>query len=101
MITWPGAREYSASLQDPKTCFKSKLLRSAQIKKGAHGEPFGASGQFAVVYKATLANGTSKAVRVFTSERPELADRYKAIGDYLKACNRVKPLVEFEYDPKG
>ena len=101
MITWPGGRAYSASLQDPKSCFKSKALRGATIKKGAHGEPIGASGQFAVVYKATLADGSAKAVRVFTSERPEMTGRYKAIGDYLKTCAAVKSLVQFEYDAKG
>lgn len=87
-------------MQNPKMAFKRKKLRECTIGKDDLGQPFGRSGQFASVYEAQLTTGTSLAVKIFVTARPEAKERYQLISDHLKSLpkqKRVSGLVHFEY----
>ena len=100
--SWPMASSYARMLQKPANAFLSDSLRQCEIKRdNKTGLPRGASGAFAVVYKATLPSGQNQAVRVFTSERKEINERYDAISGHLKQHKHLKSIVKFEYHDVG
>jgi serine/threonine protein kinase len=101
-MVWPMAADYAAALQNPKVAFKDKDLQQSVIKRDSTNQPLGISGQFAVVYKATLASGSSMAVRAFTSDKgKDRNERYHLISDYLNQHSNIKSLVHFRYHDKG
>ncbi len=101
-MPWPLASSYTAMLQNPRVAFKDADLRGATIKCDHNKQPIPMTGQFAVVFKATLANGTSKAVRAFTSDKGgERTERYRLISDHLRKHKQVRCLVGFDYLEKG
>ena len=95
-MAWPLSSHFSTMLQTPEVAFRDPLFKKAEILRNAQGQPKPWSGAFAVVYKATLPTGESKAVRVFSSESPERQERYEKISQYL-ADKQVDCLVPFEY----
>ena len=99
--SWPMASSYAKMLQKPANAFLSDSLRQCEIKQDDKGFPRGAAGSFAVVYKATLPNGQHRAVRVFTSYRPEVNERYGAISTHLKKHSNLRSIVEFNYHEEG
>lgn len=96
-MAWPLASHFSAMMQNPKVAFRDPNLQSCTIEKDERNQPRPWAGAFAVVFKATAANGREPfAVRVFTTESPERRERYDLSCAYLKA-RRLKCLVDFEY----
>lgn len=101
MSNWPLASSYTTMLQNPRVAFKDPHLQQSQIKCDHNGLPLGMSGAFAVVYKATLPDGTNVAVRAFTSGNQERTERCDAIASYLKQ-KRPRCIVDyFSYAEKG
>lgn len=101
-MPWPLASAYAKMLQNPPVAFKDPELRKCTIKRDEHGQPKVASGQFAVVYKATLQNGQHMAVRAFTSDKGgERNERYHLISEHLRQHRNVRSLVGFDYCEKG
>lgn len=99
---WPMAENYSQMIQNPSVAFKDADLQKCNIQRDDNNQPFGRSGAFAVVYKATLASGQNVAVRAFTSANAERTERYTAISEYLdQKRSSVKSLVGFKYHEKG
>ncbi len=100
-MAWPMGSDYASMLQNSAVAFKDPDLKRSSIKRDKNGLPHGMSGQFAVVYKATLPSGSHRAVRAFTSGREGRGDTYRAISEYLAKHRHLKSLVEFTYAEKG
>lgn len=100
-MAWPMGSDYASMLQNSAVAFKDPELKKSSIKRDKNGLPHGMSGQFAVVYKATLPSGSHRAVRAFTSGRDGRGDTYRAISDYLAQHRHLNSLVEFTYADKG
>ena len=99
-MDWPLASDYIAMLQNPRVAFKDPALQACSITYQPNSkQPKVCSGQFAVVCQAKLA-GQKKALRVFTSYREGLQERYKEISNHL-ATLKLPYLVGFEYVEKG
>lgn len=102
MNNWPMASHYSTTLQNPQVAFRDPELRKCKIKTtDGTKQPRGISGNFAVVYQGELPNGSKRAVRAFTSERKEIAERYQKICGHLEKNRHVSSLVNFVYAEKG
>jgi len=99
-MAWPLASHFSAMLQNPRIAFRDPQLQGCTIEKNELNQPRPWSGAFAVVYRATLADGCAMAVRCFTTESPERRERYDLMSDYLKT-RRLRCLVDFEYRDRG
>jgi serine/threonine protein kinase len=100
---WPSAIDFSEAVQNPKYCFPDEVLKSSIISLDRFGMPFVASGQFAAVFKAKVAN-EYRAIRCFTRELGDREKRYKEIDAHLDSCGGLpvsKSLAGFEYDPAG
>lgn len=100
-MAWPMGSDYASMLQNSAVAFKDPELKRSTIKRDKNGLPHGMSGQFAVVYKATLPSGSHRAVRAFTSGRDGRGDTYRAISEYLARHRHLNSLVEFTYAEKG
>lgn len=98
---WPLASSYTRMIQTPKMAFKEPELQQCTIKRDDHNQPLGLAGQFAVVYKGTLANQKNIAIRAFTCENDERTGRYHAISEHLAQVPHLKSLVGFKYYEKG
>ena len=101
MDNWPLASDYSVTLQNPSIAFKDDDLRQSVIKRDKNKQPFGISGQFAVVYQAKLPDGRRWAVRAFTSSKDERGERYQKVSEYLRHKQDVDALVDFKYHRRG
>ncbi|MGA2067057.1 MAG: serine/threonine-protein kinase [Thermoguttaceae bacterium] len=95
-MAWPLPSHFQASLQNPRIAFRDPELRSCSFEENALGQPRPWAGNFAVVYKGTGADGTSRAVRVFSTESPQRRERYDCVAEYLTA-RKLPCLVNFEY----
>ena len=100
-MAWPMGSDYASMLQNSAVAFRDPELKRSTIKRDKNGLPHGMSGQFAVVYKATLPSGSHLAVRAFTSGRDGRGETYRAISDYLAKNRHVSSLIEFAYAEKG
>lgn len=101
MSGWPMGSSYSVMLQNPRIAFRDAELQQCEIRRSANQLPHGVSGTFAVVYEATLPDGRKRAVRAFTSDREERAERYQMISDYLSHHTHVSSLVSFQYTERA
>ncbi|MDO4583642.1 MAG: hypothetical protein Q4D62_06015 [Planctomycetia bacterium] len=95
-MAWPLASHFSTMMQTPQVAFRDAELKKCTILRNSQGQPKPWAGAFAVVYKATLEDGTHRAVRVFSSESPERHERYELISQYLSG-KQLDCLVQFEY----
>ncbi|MDO4574874.1 MAG: hypothetical protein Q4D98_06630 [Planctomycetia bacterium] len=95
-MAWPLASHFSTMLQTPNVAFRDPELKKATILRNEQGQPKPWSGAFAVVYKATLPSGDSKAIRVFSTESPDRHERYEQISTYINE-RKLNSLVYFEY----
>lgn len=95
-MAWPLASHFSTMMQTPQVAFRDAELKKCTILRNSQGQPKPWAGAFAVVYKATLEDGTHRAVRVFSSESPERHERYELISQYLSG-RTLDSLVHFEY----
>src|SRR5688500_6493516 len=100
MSRWPMLSDYAGILQTPQIAFKDAELKQCKIKTDANNLPIGYPGSFAVVYQATLPAGERRAIRAFTKNMPERAERYDEISRYLDQRS-IGCLVRFKYFEKG
>lgn len=100
-MDWPLVTDYTAMLQNPAIAFADPHLRVCRIRRDAHNQPLAICGQFAAVFQAESPEGQRLAIRVFTSDREERAERYQQISDYLLARSDFPALVRFTYSEKS
>lgn len=100
-MPWPQAIDYTAAVQDPKSCFADPELAAATPEMNLMlGLPLSYCGNFAIVFKMTTGAGDSWAVKCFIREVTDHQQRYAQIDKHLKV-NRRRFAVEFGYQEKG
>ncbi|MEJ2857907.1 MULTISPECIES: hypothetical protein [unclassified Saccharothrix] len=97
---FPTGATYVDALQDTALCFRDTDLAGAEVQLDALGRPRAISGNFAVVFSLTVADGTRYAVKCFTREVREQAARYRAIGEHLAGLDDDW-IVGFDYVDRG
>ncbi|MFI9815957.1 protein kinase domain-containing protein [Saccharothrix variisporea] len=97
---FPSGATYVDALQDTALCFRDTDLAGAEVQLDALGRPRAISGNFAVVFSLTVADGTRYAVKCFTREVREQAARYRAIGEHLAGLDDDW-IVGFDYVDRG
>ena len=98
MSRWPPASSYASILQIPRAAFVDPKLKACTIRRNSVNQPLGISGRFAVVYEALLESGQRLAIRLFTSDREERAERYELISNHLAQVD-LPELVPFHFEP--
>jgi hypothetical protein len=82
-MTYPNAQDYIQAVQQPQRAFRSPDLRGATFElHPTWGIPVPASGNAAVVFKATVA-GSPAALRFFIREDASSHERYAALGRHF------------------
>jgi serine/threonine protein kinase len=99
-VNWPNPSDFAVALQKPDFAFRDSALKRCSIKTDQNQQPRPWSGMFANVYKATLASGERRAIRVFTSSVPERRDRYEILHKFFQN-RRLQSLLEFTYEDRG
>jgi hypothetical protein len=99
MRDFPPPAEYAKMLSTPQAirlAFRDPVLKASKVELDAQQMPRVRSGAFAVVYKITLPDGRSHAVRLFLKDGDDRRERYALIHEYL-AKARLPCLVTFKY----
>lgn len=99
-MPWPQSIDYNAAIQNPALCFNDPELREGQVAADSLGLPRPHSGNMADVYQIQGSTGQSWAIKCFTREVHGLRERYQAISDHLKECQRAF-MVDFHYLDEG
>jgi eukaryotic-like serine/threonine-protein kinase len=82
-MTYPDAQDYIQAVQHPARVFRRPELRKAEFDlHPLWGIPVPASGNAAVVFKATVA-GSATALRFFIREDASTHERYTALGRHF------------------
>ncbi|ATE55406.1 hypothetical protein CNX65_20715 [Actinosynnema pretiosum] len=97
---FPSGAAYAEALQNTALCFRGTPLEGGLVRTDALGRPRAISGNFASVFSVTTPDGVEHAVKCFTREVPEQADRYRAVGAHL-AHLRADWAVGFEHVDRG
>ncbi|GAA1376700.1 protein kinase domain-containing protein [Catellatospora chokoriensis] len=95
----PDRVAYRDALLAPAAAFTDARLRHGQAQKSPLGQPVAASGAFAVTFTINH-SGRRYAVRCFTQHRPQLADRYQAVTEFVRT-GKLDFLVPVDYLPGG
>lgn len=103
-LTWPDAVTFREAVQTPAVSFGDASLRASTLSLDRRGLPVTYAGRFAVVFRATLPDGESWALRCFTTPGDEYggierAHRYRAIEKYVNEERSV--FVPFRYLEQG
>ncbi|MDI2132154.1 hypothetical protein [Yinghuangia seranimata] len=103
---YPTGAAYAEALQNTGLCFADPELRGGSPALTRLGLPRPISGAFASVFTVTSATtGRKFAVKCFTREVPDQADRYRAISALLSGLDDAslsQPWkMGFEYLPRG
>ncbi len=85
-----------SSEQGIRIAFKDRAYHGAAIEKTPLGLPRARAGAFAVVYKATLPDQSSCAVRLFLKDGDDRQERYQLVHDHLSR-QKLSCLVPFTY----
>lgn len=100
MRNYPPPSEYEKMLgnaQAVRIAFRDSVLKGAEVEKTPLGLPRARSGAFAVVYRAFLQDGSSKAIRLFLKDGDDRQERYQAV--YQHVSQQSMPcLVPFTYE---
>jgi Mn2+-dependent serine/threonine protein kinase len=99
---WPDAVAYREAIQNPQTALSEPDLRTGEVVHDRRGLPVAYSGRFAVVFRLKAADGTSWALRCFTSPPAHDADRhlrYQHIARHLDQLQDV--VVPFRFIDRG
>ena len=95
----PSASQYSDAIQNPKLCFSLPSLRQGTLALDRLGMPLVMAGNFAVVFKLRLLNGT-RAVKCFCRFLGDRETRFIAIDQQLD-ITKPSSLTGFDYFPRG
>lgn len=98
-MSWPTPQEYREAVQNPTAVFSDPELTQSVIEVDGQEMPKPRSGNFAVVYKATVGH-KAWAVRCFMREMPGQEQRYTAIHEELER-QRLDFTVAFRYQTRG
>ena len=100
MRNYPPPSEYEKMLGNPQAvriAFRDTVLKGVEVEKTPLGLPRARSGAFAVVYRAFLQDGSSKAIRLFLKDGDDRQERYQAV--YQHVSQQSMPcLVPFTYE---
>lgn len=99
MRGFPPPSEYAKVLSTPqgiRIAFRDPALKASTVGLDAQRMPRVRSGAFAVVYKITLPDGRSQAVRLFLKDGDDRRERYALIHEHL-ATLPLPCLVAFSY----
>src|SRR3712207_5952578 len=96
---WPMASQYQEAVQNPSRALRDPELKHAVIECDSLQLPKARTGNFAVVFKATV-SGRAWSVKCFTREGADQEQRYEAIHRELKG-RRLPFAVEFDYQREG
>jgi hypothetical protein len=92
--------EYQEAIQSPHLCFADADLRGGTPTLDTLGLPQPITGGFASVYEVTGRSGRRWAVRCFLREFKDQSERYRHIGDHLRAA-ALPYTSQFEFQPQG
>lgn len=100
----PSPRDYQLAVQNPEIVFADDpVLRNGKTRRNALGLPVTASGGFAVTFD--ISTGSERwAVRCFhksDTQNRHLAERYRAIEQFIEAHPALDFLVPVQYRAKG
>ncbi|MCC7283096.1 MAG: hypothetical protein IT556_11980 [Acetobacteraceae bacterium] len=98
-MKYPGAEHYNEAVQNPAVFFLDPIIRGGTVKTDGLGLPNVVSGGFAYTYRFGTRAGDI-AVRCFHRDIPDLLERYRETGRFLKALNSTY-FVAFEFLAKG
>lgn len=79
---FPDIRAYHTAVQHSAAAFTLTSLREAQFTQDDWG-PVLASGRSAVVFQATLKDGSTRAVRCYTRQEASSRERYAQLAGYV------------------
>jgi hypothetical protein len=99
MRDFPPPAQYANVLSTPqgiRIAFRDPVLKASTVEMDAQQMPRVRSGAFAVVYKITLPDGRSQAVRLFLKDGDDRRERYALIHEHL-ARSPLPCLVTFTY----
>lgn len=96
----PSARDYATAIQNPQNSLLDPELRNARVQTDPLGLPWARCGGFAATFRLDDSNGSSWALRCFTSNVPDRGARYRAISSSLQHIDSW-PFVPFEYQNQG
>lgn len=101
---WPDAVTFREAVQTPAISFGDASLRASTLALDRRGLPVTYAGKFAVVFRATLPDGESWALRCFTTPGDDVggaqrAFRYQTIEKYVNEERSV--FVPFRYLEQG
>ena len=95
----PSASQYSDAIQNPKLCFSLPWLREGTLALDRLGMPLVMAGNFAVVFKLRLLDGT-RAVKCFCRFLGDREARFIAIDKQLD-ISKPSSLTGFDYLSRG
>lgn len=95
----PSASQYSDAMQNPKLCFSLPSLREGTLALDRLGMPLVMAGNFAVVFKLRLLDGT-RAVKCFCRFLGDREARFIAIDKQLD-ISKPSSLTGFDYFSRG
>ncbi|NUU24393.1 MAG: hypothetical protein HOV68_23255, partial [Streptomycetaceae bacterium] len=102
---YPTGATYAEALQNTALCFADPELRGGRVAVTRLGLPRPISGAFASVFTVTSADGGKFAVKCFTREVPDQAERYREISARLAELDDAglsQPWkMSFEYLTRG
>jgi hypothetical protein len=97
---WPTALDFSRSLDCPSYAFKDADWKQAEITQNKYGKVIH-WGLFAAVFKATLPDSKTWAVRVSTSRLLHREHRSIEISKYVNSLGPDSPFYDFKYIEEG
>jgi hypothetical protein len=102
---WPDAVAYREVIQNPGLALNDPRLRESSVALDRRGLPLAYTGRFAVVFRLTPRDGSTWAVRCFTTAPGEGGDarhaRYALLEPRLAAPEIADLFVPFAYLPSG
>ena len=98
--TWPDRSTYAALMQRPAEHLTDSELATATYARGAMGMLASWNGARAIVFRARLTDGSSRAVRFLLTNDQTASTRYDALGRHL-SVNPVATLVRTDWIPDG
>jgi hypothetical protein len=100
-MSWPLSQDYNEAIQDPLANFSDPELRKGELATNALGLPLPRSGNFADVYEVRCPEtGNKWAVKCFTRQVGDQANRYTQIGQHLEQA-KLPFGVDFQYLIRG
>lgn len=95
--------ETNPAVDNPNVCFKDPLLKTSKVQKRNATTYVSQSGNFCVVYKFVMQDGSNKAVRIWTKDIKDIEqilDNVNIVSSAIRNLNS-QYFVQFDYYPDG